>query len=300
MKNRLLAFLAALSLLLLGSVAVAGTASAHSNNTHGYRVVTWQMPSWSGGRTPTWPQHYVSDVYVSDGEGALDQASVPSCGYFQIDVYKNDSATTNLINGGVLYGPGNPPESLINGGWGTAYKLVNNGTCRPPQPPPLTGTNSGHTAPICVTPLNGQATYSTWKQDWSTPYVWSDSAGWGPGTTVYGDKVTTFHTVAQQSCTPPVKPKPPVTPPVHPKPPVKPKPPVTPPVHPKPPVKPKPKPPVCQAPPVHPAPPVAPPSNPNLLPHTGADNVALFGMAGLLAIVAGGLALVAARRRRRF
>jgi LPXTG-motif cell wall-anchored protein len=298
-KNRLLALLAALSLLLLGSVAVAGAAQAWDGDTkvssssvcsNGQTTITWKLSnsSWADAK-----------VQQSDAPSVVPVGSIIPKNGSQTFTQVVSTVGTYSLSGKVNY-PGADKK------WYSYSGSITVGTCKPTQPPTLTGTNSGHTAPICVTPLNGQATYSTWKQDWSTPYVWSDSAGWGPGTTVYGDKVTTFHTVAQQSCTPPVKPKPPVTPPVHPKPPVKPKPPVTPPAHPKPPVKPKPKPPVCQAPPVHPkptahpAPPVAPPSNPNLLPHTGADNVALFGMAGLLAIVAGGLALVAARRRRRF
>jgi len=46
-------------------------------------------------------------------------------------VYKAGQTTEHLLEGGVLYGPSNPPEALIPGGVGTAWKLVQTKPCAP-------------------------------------------------------------------------------------------------------------------------------------------------------------------------
>lgn len=74
------------------------------------------------------------------------------------------------------------------------------------KPEPLKGTDSGQTDPVCVDPLNGTATYSTWTQDWTQGHTWNGSA-WVLGEKVYSEKVYTEHTVDSENCIP-TKPEP--------------------------------------------------------------------------------------------
>ncbi len=124
--------LVALVVVLLGALTVAPSASATQQQTV---TIVWQMPSWND-NTPTWPQQYVSHT----ANAGLDVA-VPECGYFQVDVYRYDTDSDKakvdaLIAGGVLTAPNNPPEPLISGGLGTAWKFVNAGECDTTSPSP--------------------------------------------------------------------------------------------------------------------------------------------------------------------
>lgn len=109
-------------------------------------TIVWQMPSWKGS-TPTWPQQIVSHT----ANVGLD-VTVPDCGFFQVDVYKygteSDKAKVDaLIKGGVLTAPNNPPEPLIPGGLGTAWKFVNAGVCETATPTPSPSDSSDTPTP---------------------------------------------------------------------------------------------------------------------------------------------------------
>lgn len=99
-----------------------------------YVTVAWAMPSWINSTTPSWPQTYVTSASTSSPAlNALD-GQLTACGaQWQVDVYNDNATTASLIAGAHLDGPGNPPESLIAGGWGTAYKLIQGPAC-PPAP----------------------------------------------------------------------------------------------------------------------------------------------------------------------
>lgn len=105
-----------------------------------YVTVAWEMPSWVDSTTPTWPQSYVTSINTEEPNlNALDdQLNSMDCKQFQVDVYIDNEITAALIAGGVLYGPGNPPESLIPGGWGVAYKLLQTGNCPDEEPEQVT------------------------------------------------------------------------------------------------------------------------------------------------------------------
>ncbi len=133
------------TLRVLGVALVAGTlalfgagssAATESNPPAATMTVVWEMPSWSGPQTPTWPQKIVS----SSKNAGLD-VSVPECGYFQVDEYRytteSDQAKVDyLIKNGVLTAPNNPPEPLIR------WKLVNNGVCESETPTPTPSESS--------------------------------------------------------------------------------------------------------------------------------------------------------------
>lgn len=95
-------------------------------------TVVWEMPSWAGDRTPTWPQTFYAS-YETECYN-LDVFVPTECGtYWQVDSYLNNETTAALIAGGVLNGPNNPQESFpANPGWGKTYKLVKNDDCEPP------------------------------------------------------------------------------------------------------------------------------------------------------------------------
>jgi hypothetical protein len=98
-----------------------------------YTLTAWAMPSWINDRTATWPQDYqTSVVQTIPAINALD-SSLPCGSQFQVDVYLTGDVTTALIAGGKLYGPNNPREALIRGGWGVAYKVMQTAAC-PPEP----------------------------------------------------------------------------------------------------------------------------------------------------------------------
>lgn len=96
-----------------------------------YTLTAWEMPAWVDATTATWPQSYeTSVVQTSPALHALDVA-LPCGSQFQIDVYITGPVTSALIAGGTLHSPGNPPEALLPGGWGVAYKLVQTAPCAP-------------------------------------------------------------------------------------------------------------------------------------------------------------------------
>lgn len=125
------------AIFMLVGAWFAAPASATQRETQ-YMTIVWKMPSWAGPQSPTWPQEIVSHTQTDQPTLGVE---TPDCGYFQVDIYKyttesDRNKVDNLIAGGVLNGPNNPPEPLIPGGWGTAYKLVNAGTCETATPTP--------------------------------------------------------------------------------------------------------------------------------------------------------------------
>lgn len=152
MRTALRAFgagLVALAAVLLWTPA----ASAQEQQTV---TIVWQMPSWNG-NTPTWPQQIVSHT----ANVGLDVA-VPDCGFFQVDVYRygtegDQTKVDALIKGGVLTAPNNPPEPLIPGGLGTAWKFVNAGECETATPTPTPTPTPSETTPT-PTPSESSAT----------------------------------------------------------------------------------------------------------------------------------------------
>lgn len=145
---------AALFVLLVSAVALAAipALAVQQEEEPNRATVVWEMGGWEG--RPVWdpPQEFVAVQFTVDGDINSADHLIPECGYFQVDVYKynNDSnraKVDNLIAGGLLYGPNNPPEPLISGGQGTAWKFVNQGECPPPtttttttEPPTTTTT----------------------------------------------------------------------------------------------------------------------------------------------------------------
>lgn len=83
--------------------------------------------------------------------------------------------------------------------------LSDNGDCVPTAPPVLNGSDSGHAEPVCVTPLNGTSTTTSWTQAWTQGHVWNnDTHTWDLANKAYADKVyVTGEPVAQASCNPP-------------------------------------------------------------------------------------------------
>lgn len=101
-----------------------------------YILVMWE----STGEYPNlWPQTLVTvqDQVTPDLHG-LD-AELPSCGVVQLDLYNDNQTTRDLIAGGVLYGPGNPPESLAHVVGGDPWLVIDLGECVvvPPVEPPV-------------------------------------------------------------------------------------------------------------------------------------------------------------------
>ena len=131
----------------------------------GYVTVAWVMPAWIADTTPSWPQTLLeSKVTATPDITALD-GDLTECGtQYQVDVYHNDDTTVALVAGKHLDGPNDPHESLIGGGWGSAYKLILNPACPvvppvvpptaiPVDPPTLAHTGLGDTSPIIITGL---------------------------------------------------------------------------------------------------------------------------------------------------
>jgi hypothetical protein len=114
---------------------IAGEITGHP--CEDYIIVAWHMPSWVNSTTPTWSQTY----FTSHEEGtpnlnALDSQLTEQCGVqYQVDIYYNSPTTASLIAGEHLDGPNNPPEDLIPGDWGVAYKLVQGPACATPATP---------------------------------------------------------------------------------------------------------------------------------------------------------------------
>lgn len=157
---------------LFAGLFFAAPASATQHDAQ-YVTIVWEMPSWAGSQSPTWPQKIVSHTQTSHPTLGVE---TPECGYFQVDIYKytteSDRAKVDaLIAGGVLKGPGNPPEPLIPGGWGTAYKLVNAGTCETatPTPTPTETTPTPTPTPTETTPTPTPTTSSPTPTPTPTP-----------------------------------------------------------------------------------------------------------------------------------
>jgi hypothetical protein len=148
-------------LLLTPAVAAAG-----------YVTVAWFMPTWASDSVPTWGQTIFTSVKTAAPDlAALDAQMAEMCGVqFQVDVYYDNQVTTDLIAGGFLLGPGNPPEALISGGLGTAWKFVLAQECEEPEPP--TATQCVTTGSFLVTNQNEQGfNYSPLGSPWADTRV---------------------------------------------------------------------------------------------------------------------------------
>ena len=126
-------------LSILGAAAAlllfAGVASATSSKP--YTIVAWDMPApYVQAHTPIWPQ----TLAFYTGSDTIDLNALNGdllCGHqYQIDAYNTSETTASLIAGGYLNGPSNPKEDLVPGGWGVAYRLVNEPACEQPSPMP--------------------------------------------------------------------------------------------------------------------------------------------------------------------
>jgi hypothetical protein len=105
-----------------------------------YVLAVWEMPSWTGDRTPTWPQTLHAS-FETDVMGLNQLNNTFECGsYYQIDLYNNDETTDALLEGGELLGPNNPKESFPKPqGWDKTYRLQQTELCSAvPQPPVVT------------------------------------------------------------------------------------------------------------------------------------------------------------------
>jgi hypothetical protein len=169
--------------------AAAATTQSNYQTTTSYITVVWQMPSWSGAQSATWPQTYVSQT--AESTETLDVPLPPTCGMqYQVDSYavtKSDStALTNFLaaaKAGTKLTNGADNAYLASGGWGHAYKLVQNTACPLPCIPDSqvsytydSSTNSGVITVPKVAGSSGvlcQAFYVTatsWK--YTTNGVW--------------------------------------------------------------------------------------------------------------------------------
>ena len=147
------------TLTLTGTIA--GEITGHT--CEDYIIVAWHMPSWVNSTTPTWSQTYfTSQEEKTPDLSALDSQLTEVCGVqYQVDIYYNSPTTASLIAGEHLDGPNNPPEDLIPGGWGIAYKLVQGPACATPVQPSesdvcaVGGTITIHAATGVLYSLNG-------------------------------------------------------------------------------------------------------------------------------------------------
>mgnify|MGYP003439728108 FL=1 len=119
-----------------------------------YMTVVWKVVD-TNNNGDDWEQNLVGNIVTSTPNlAALDHLLVnTTCIRYQVDVYQYTSSADkakvdNLIAGGVLYGPNNPPEPLIPGGAGVAYKLVGKkGVCAVTCPNPRAGGVITQTTP---------------------------------------------------------------------------------------------------------------------------------------------------------
>ncbi len=131
-----------------------------------YVLVAWTMPGWSGDiHTPTWTPYqtfFAKTDLATENLNALD-AQLTKCGTsYQVDLYNDSATTTTLINGGKLYGPGNPAEDFPSpSGWGVTYKLIHNADCLPQD----AAAAASVSAPTCQT--GGTATFTLTFADWA-------------------------------------------------------------------------------------------------------------------------------------
>lgn len=100
-----------------------------------YAVVIWQVNDYP--TNSMWPQTLVDSVTGLDAPnlGYFDALLKGKCVKYQVDVYHYDvkdgskAKVDKLIATGHLYGSNNPPEPLISGGEGTAWKFYSNNDC---------------------------------------------------------------------------------------------------------------------------------------------------------------------------
>lgn len=124
------AALAAIAVAVFGfTLGPTFTPLAEAHTTTGpYVTVAWVMSSWVNDSTPTWvkPQTLAAHTETTTSNvNALDgrlRCGVP----YQVDVYNNNDTTSKLIAGGILYGPNNPPESLVT--WKLVYTTCSTST----------------------------------------------------------------------------------------------------------------------------------------------------------------------------
>lgn len=98
-------------------------------------TIIWNMNPV--GTPPVWdPAQTIVDHKVTSTPelGAFDDLLVGKCVGFQVDVYRytteaDKAAVDNLISVGILTGPGSPPEPLIEGGYGVAWKFYQDSDC---------------------------------------------------------------------------------------------------------------------------------------------------------------------------
>jgi hypothetical protein len=128
-----------------------------------YVTVAWQMPSYVDASTATWPQTILGTVPTKKPKlnAADDFLAQAKCGTgVQFDVYVAGTVSDALIAGGHLDGPNNPPEALIDGGWGVAYKVAASRPC-------VTTQVCETTSSVLTTNLAG------------SPWTWSDTRATG-------------------------------------------------------------------------------------------------------------------------
>jgi hypothetical protein len=185
---------AALTLAFMG----AGVAAASATDERPpVTIVAWTVP---GGEGSIWNPPQTLFAYAELAEpnlNALDDQLL--CGTtYQVDQYNTGTVTDSLIAGGILYGPSNPPEALIHGGSGTAWKVLTTPPCvENPEPEPLSGEDVS-TSIDCESDSVVSTTIS-WTQGW----VADDSeTGWSLGEKVYGEPVESSAPADDVQCPP--------------------------------------------------------------------------------------------------
>lgn len=168
--------------------AVTGSASCQADGTY---TVTWTIANdYSLAETSVTLVSYT-------GGGSL--SGLPTT------IAKSPAKATVTQSG--IPGSTTSASLKVKGTWSDGYHQNDQGfvslkgDCKPTQPDPLKGTDKGTNDPVCVQPLNGQATVTSWTQDWTQAYVWNGSA-WVLGQKSYSPKVETTKTVDARSCLP--------------------------------------------------------------------------------------------------
>jgi hypothetical protein len=116
--------LVAVSLFIAATVALARPASAGTCKGP-YVTVAWQMPSWDGSESATWPQTLATVVSTgAPNLGALDAYMSGHCGYYQVDVYYCTDGLLNLLDGGTLSDPDADSSFMVSGDENVGWKLV--------------------------------------------------------------------------------------------------------------------------------------------------------------------------------
>jgi hypothetical protein len=98
-------------------------------------TAVWSMPAWVNPRTPSFTPFQTLVASYPAACFTLDVPVPDICGtQYQVDNYVNNAVTANLLVGGKLFAPNNPPESFPAGhtGWNApkaVWKLVKNADC---------------------------------------------------------------------------------------------------------------------------------------------------------------------------